>query len=1328
MTASSFERNPVDQLAEEFAARQRRGEHPSLTEYTDKYPQWADAIRELFPALVLMEQFKPRSGDATGADVGLARAEDLTLEHLGDYRILREIGRGGMGIVYEAEQVSLGRHVALKVLPSQHLLDPRQLGRFQREAKAAARLHHTNIVPVYGVGEANGLHYYVMQFIQGQGLDQVLEELRRLRQARPGAPAKPENDRRPRDRTQAQEASAVAQALLTGHFQKNAERGMMNDEHEKLRKGSCAEAKPSPTSGHSSFLVQHSSFSSDSGRPYWQSVARVGIQVAEALAYAHHQGTLHRDIKPSNLLVDTQGIVWITDFGLAKATEDRENLTQTGDLVGTLRYMAPERFEGQADARSDLYALGLTLYELLTLRPAFDEADRHKLASQVMHTEPPRPRKVNPAVPRDLETVVLKALERDPARRYQTAQELAEDLKRFVEDRPIQARRISQAERLWRWCRRNPLLAGMTALILVLTLGGIGGILWQWQKAEHARRTTLLTLADTYTSFGLVASARDDPRQAVLWFAHAARLAGDDRERAVANRTRAAAWGRLALQPVRALVHPAEWVENNMAFHPGGRHLLTHGFDPATEETTCRLWDLEREAELAFPANPGVVSTAAWDATGESLAVGTPQGEVAICRFPSGECLQRVPFAGRIARLLFSPDGRYCALAAANRVRVWDCRQAAFATPELEHPEPITMLTFHPQGELLATGCQDRSCRVFAVPAEKNTPLFTPVPHHHAWSRKLGSTPIPSLFLDEGRGLLTVYLGEASWRDSQTGQVLRVLPFGEPGSQRLTAIALSADGKHVVLAGTPHARIYDVASAQPVSPYLEHRAAQPVLSVALSPNGRTLLTGSGDRTARLWSVPGGEPLGGPRTHPTSVSGVAFAPDGRHLATAQRGGLIRLWALPADNPRDYHVSVGAESFVRLSRDGRFLLPTGVSNFGCALRSTQVFELTTGQRVGPPLEANGFILDAAFSPDGLQVAAAVSRAASAAERRAQPGQQPGHLLLWDWRAGKLQHEPLQMPSEPRKLDYSPDGRQLTVIGAKGELVVIDPATGKTLRQWLAHSPHLDNIHPTMNGAVRFSPDNRSLLTFDTDTNSVRVWDALTGQLQHQLKHNGRCRDVQFSPDGRLVATAAFDNRVCVWELATGEKLATLVHPDWTFTALFSPDGQHLLTGCRDYMARLWDWRAGCLVCPPFEHEHEVHAVAFTPDGRHVLSAGMDKTLRIWEWRTGKPVCPPLTHGGLWVSLAMTPDGRRVACGGILTALPVFHLDDWLAPAPLEPDDLCVWGEIVSGQRIEAGGGVTNLTAEEWLQRWQGFRSRHPEFGKFLPAEPDNRKGPS
>src|SRR5262249_22058464 len=250
---------------------------------------------------------------------------------------------------------------------------------FKREARAVARLHHSNIVPVHGVGEEGGLHYYVMQFIQGQGLDQVLAALRRLRQA-PGAPAEGP-------------AAAVAQSQLSALFASPAGDVAASD-------------RGSVTNVHLPGQSEGSSLS-EAGWPYWHSVARIGIQVADALAYAASQGVLHRDIKPSNLLLDTRGTVWVTDFGLAKVQDD-EDVAHTGDVVGTLRYMAPERFSGKADVRSDIYALGLSLYELLTLRPAFGETDRSKLISQVMHDQPPRPRKINPEVPRDLETIVLK--------------------------------------------------------------------------------------------------------------------------------------------------------------------------------------------------------------------------------------------------------------------------------------------------------------------------------------------------------------------------------------------------------------------------------------------------------------------------------------------------------------------------------------------------------------------------------------------------------------------------------------------------------------------------------------------------------------------------------------------------------------------------------------------------------------------------------------------------------------------------------------------------------------------------------------------------------
>jgi serine/threonine protein kinase len=374
-----------------------------------------------------------------------------------------------MGVVYEAEQESLGRRVALKVLYAGALVDRQQVRRFEREAKAAAKLHHTNIVPVFGVGQQDGHHYYVMQFIAGLGLDAVLEDLRRLRRSK--SEAAPADAAASSGRAPGPTAAEVARSLLTGQFAAEGPiplgstmtapiAGEAGAGAPQLALAARAAANPSSVtlSGSSELSAL-----SDADRRYYQSIAQVGVQVAEALEYANRHGVLHRDIKPSNLLLDNRGNVWVADFGLAK-TSDTDDLTHTGDILGTVRYMAPERFQGNCDARSDVYSLGLTLYELVALRPAYEASDRHALIERVLHEEPERLKRRAPGVPRDLETIIAKASARDPAGRYATAAALAEDLKRFVEDRPIRARRASAAERLARWCRRNKRLAAAISL------------------------------------------------------------------------------------------------------------------------------------------------------------------------------------------------------------------------------------------------------------------------------------------------------------------------------------------------------------------------------------------------------------------------------------------------------------------------------------------------------------------------------------------------------------------------------------------------------------------------------------------------------------------------------------------------------------------------------------------------------------------------------------------------------------------------------------------------------------------------------------------------
>ena len=331
MSDGDTDRDPIEELAAEFVERHRRGETPSISQYATDHPDLAEEIRDVFPTILAVEQLKARDRSSTG---GPACPGLVQPERLGDFRIVRQVGRGGMGIVYEAEQESLGRRVAIKVLPSQSLLEPKHLARFRREARIAARLHHTNIVQVFGVGEEGGLHYYVMQYVPGTGLDRIIACLARICAGPSQEP--------PRGEQQAPDPNSTRPDALCRRWL-----GIDTQTNE---------PSSQPTSGPVGLPA----------RPdYFRTVAGLGIQVAAALDYAHRHGTLHRDIKPGNLLVDQRGALWVTDFGLAQSAY-AENVTQSGDITGTLRYMPPERFHGRVDARGDIYSLGLTLYELLT--------------------------------------------------------------------------------------------------------------------------------------------------------------------------------------------------------------------------------------------------------------------------------------------------------------------------------------------------------------------------------------------------------------------------------------------------------------------------------------------------------------------------------------------------------------------------------------------------------------------------------------------------------------------------------------------------------------------------------------------------------------------------------------------------------------------------------------------------------------------------------------------------------------------------------------------------------------------------------------------------
>ncbi len=455
------------ELIEGYLARLQRGDAVSPEAFAAAHPEHAERLARLLPALELMDELRRSSRDfenRAGLSTNLLEHSGLTAGTLGDFEILREVGRGGMGVVYEARQISLNRRVALKVLPLAAAMDPRHLQRFQVEAQAAACLHHTNIVPIHAVGCERGVHYYAMQFIDGQTLAAIVGELRVL--------AGLDEAQRPATR---ESLPTLASRLAGGELAP-------------VDPGSPGTAHPAPPVAHEPTTVPTSapaptgatapeplSSTSTQSRAFIRTAARLGIEAAEALEHAHGLGVVHRDIKPANLLLDGRGNVWITDFGLARL-QNSAGLTLTGDLMGTLRYMSPEQATGRpavVDHRSDIFSLGVTLYELLTLHPACPGDDRPTVLRQITEFDPIALRRHNPAIPRELETIVLKSIAKEPGSRYATAQELADDLRRFLENRPIRARQPNFAERAAKWARRHSQLVASAALILTLAVVGL---------------------------------------------------------------------------------------------------------------------------------------------------------------------------------------------------------------------------------------------------------------------------------------------------------------------------------------------------------------------------------------------------------------------------------------------------------------------------------------------------------------------------------------------------------------------------------------------------------------------------------------------------------------------------------------------------------------------------------------------------------------------------------------------------------------------------------------------------------------------------------------